>query len=1522
MQTLCADEPASGVVTGLKQPVAVFNNWSAYDELSDSIPQTEALSMRLLNELVRLKKQGVRIDYYVMDAFWFDVAGGYRIWNKKNWPDGPAHWLEACKANGIKPGLWFSTNLIAAGGKPMLHVLPEWEGSVTSDKGTLSLFEGGYLNHLMETLQMCADQGFRAFKFDFACFDAATDAAKRHTLPAEIEERNKQALMQAIKTFRAKNPEVIFIGYNGFGGDMENTITPFRQTVDPHWLEIFETLYSGDPRISDVPMANFWRSQDLYADHMVHQFAFNGLPLSRIDNCAFMIGTTGTCYKRGKAAWKGALILTLARGGWLNVYHGNLELLNDADAAWFARVQKTYMQLQQFGQTNIWGAVAGTGEPYGYLSVGMDGALFTVVNPSQSIREITLPETADNNGRVLFHDSGFQPFIKGNRLVIGAEQLVALGFGSYNAEQYAWGVEEDIHIPQEINPLDATVRIADAHSASVTVQPARKAGIRILFSQRDDAGASFRSWGGAPPHGTKMNEFLSISAKQGKKNIPVKTDHDKMIWSGLSWVAGEIAAENMNTQLPVEITCTAKDGESKNFLIKIYTVSFNHNYYFDPENGKDANSGDSPEQAFRSLAKIRDLALQPGDSVLLKAGAIFTDCLYISCTGSCEQAIVLGKYGGENRPHIQGDATHKQAVHVYNTEYFVIRDLEISNKGDTAVYGLKGLCVEVDNYGESRDIRIENLFIHDVGGGLEIQKGGGIALALQNARDTDTVPSRFVHLLVANCHIKDCARDGIRMIGQWVRSKWFPNKTVLIRQNLIEGIPGDGIVVVGCDSALVEYNTLRNFPATHPPSEACDGIWPWSSDNTLVQFNVVSGHQSIVDAYAYDSDWNCRNTVFRHNLSYNNAGGFMLVIGTNGWPDGWCINGNHGTQIKYNISINDGLRDYPTENRFFSPLIHLTGWTQNTNIEKNLFYIYPKQNRRIDRTILHFTEHDDAFGRGDIFRNNYIHAAEPVICAKEEASVNNEYADNLFTGALQTPAKGFVQHNGIFDKAIWYDKKDENWDKLIDFVKDKTIPVAGRETPVWDIIGYTAKRHTYYISPLGNDKNNGSKSSPWKSFDRHNLALLQAGDTIFLTGDRFEACWFIDSLFAGTKEAPIVITSDAAHPATVGSGNECGLRIAHSEHLKVEHLKFEGSGRKNGSVHPGVFISNCRNILVRNIDIQGYQKSGLHIHASANVVAEQICAHNNGFAGLFVSGIYGSKIASRNIVIRDCKAENNPGDPTVLNNHSGNGILVGFSSQVLIEYSAATGNGWDMPRQGNGPVGIWAYESDSVLIQYCIAYRNKTQKGAADGGGFDLDGGMTNSTIQYCLSYENEGSGFGLFQYAGASPWYNNTIRHCISENDGAVSAAQAGICVWNSSDDPNQLKDCYVYNNTVYNEKGAAVSFEAQSRNSGFYFCNNIFVVKNRFIEGESISATFAGNNGYCLSDAGRTLKGTDNRNINPQLNHPGRTNLVDPRQLPTFDAYNLPADSPLKTAGINPTGTPGPHTYHQKEIGAVMCQ
>ncbi len=462
----------------------------------------------------------------------------------------------------------------------------------------------------------------------------------------------------------------------------------------------------------------------------------------------------------------------------------------------------------------------------------------------------------------------------------------------------------------------------------------------------------------------------------------------------------------------------------------------------------------------------------------------------------------------------------------------------------------------------------------------------------------------------------------------------------------------------------------------------------------------------------------------------------------------------------------------------------------------------------------------------------------------------------------------------------------------------------------------------YYISRKGSPKNDGSIRKPFAALDSVVLSKLNAGDTVyFMGGERFDTSLYIHSLRAGTRENPIVISSWGNAKATIASGNKTGLLVYDSEYIKIENLHFVGSGRKKGNTKEGLCLSNSRCMDVADVEIEGYQKSGLEIYCCSQVVAERVYAHDNGYAGIQVSGESGRKDAAYDVLISHCKAVNNPGDPTNMDNHSGNGIVVGRCKKVTIEYCVATNNGWDMPRIGNGPVGIWAFEADSILIQYCISYRNKTSKGGQDGGGYDFDGGVTNSTIQYCLSYENEGAGYSLFQYKGASLWYNNVVRYCISENDGNVSNGMGGIFVWNNSEDPEELKDCYIYNNTIYNERGGAMCFEKKSNNKNFFYYNNIFVGRDDLNKEAPVSGHFIGNNWFSLlSGTGFNMGGTLNfeqwaeatgqelwkgkivgLNVKPIFKRPGKTVLTDPILLHEYDAYCLAEDSPLRYKGLD---------------------
>lgn len=338
---------------------------------------------------------------------------------------------------------------------------------------------------------------------------------------------------------------------------------------------------------------------------------------------------------------------------------------------------------------------------------------------------------------------------------------------------------------------------------------------------------------------------------------------------------------------------------------------------------------------------------------------------------------------------------------------------------------------------------------------------------------------------------------------------------------------------------------------------------------------------------------------------------------------------------------------------------------------------------------------------------------------------------------------------------------------------------------------------------------------------------LVAGDTVYLSGV-FNGTLSLKEGVKGSARKPIVIMG----PGVIRSENEGGVALYKVGYIVLSHLQLTGAGRKGGNTKNGLALNTCQHIKVDSLAVEGFQKAGVCVYASSDVTISRVLAHDNGYAGISIEGAYGTRNC-HHIVIKDCRAENNPGDPTNLTNHSGNGIVAGYCRKVVIENCVATNNGWDMPRVGNGPVGIWAYESDSVLISHCISFRNKTAKGADDGGGFDLDGGVTNSVIQYSLSYENAGSGFGLFQYAGASKWFHNSVHDCVSNNDGLVSAARAGVFIWNSSRDAEQLADCSFYNNVVYNTKGAAINYAVEGEHKRFRFYNNAFVTTDSVIIG-----------------------------------------------------------------------------------------
>ena len=571
----------------LRDPIWYYSNWSAYDELSDDVELTEELAMRQLGELARLRRLGVKLDYYLMDAFWYAPDGAYRTWRKPHWPNGPDRWIAACQQIGVKPGLWFSANVV---GKDLkIELAPQWRSSLgkstSSTEQSLSFSEGGFLNDFMDVLQYWYNRGIQMIKLDFADFSATGPKARENQSKAEVYERNKTALRNALVTFRRKNPEVVFLAYNFFldfpyePKATDNPAALFRSSsVDLRWLEVFDSLFSGDARPADIPQVNFWRSIDLFTDQQVRFYEKKFVPLDRIDSAGFMSGDTNTSFRRKAHAWKGMLILNAARGGWVNTFYGSLQYLDDENARWFARVQKIYLPLQAEGRTKTFGEDPDEVQAYGFGSVDATGSIYTVVNPAQEIVTVSLPtlssaQTPLQSGRVIFSDAGFVPKLGDSVVTLGPGQMASIGFGRYSAPEYDLGVQEDVSIPRDIRPIAADFVRNPPNAIEATIAVPTTGDIRIVFQQRDQAGN---------PLTTKTNEtsktsfgkLLKIWAEQGGNRVTVEMDYDRYLWSGLSWASGEIRGESLKRGQPITIHCSTVEEGPVSLKGDLYVVEY------------------------------------------------------------------------------------------------------------------------------------------------------------------------------------------------------------------------------------------------------------------------------------------------------------------------------------------------------------------------------------------------------------------------------------------------------------------------------------------------------------------------------------------------------------------------------------------------------------------------------------------------------------------------------------------------------------------------------------------------------------------------------------------------------------------------------------------------------------------------------------------------------------------------------------------------------------------------------------
>lgn len=424
-------------------------------------------------------------------------------------------------------------------------------------------------------------------------------------------------------------------------------------------------------------------------------------------------------------------------------------------------------------------------------------------------------------------------------------------------------------------------------------------------------------------------------------------------------------------------------------------------YYVDSREGDDARSGTTPAGAWRSLESVNRTTFAPGDRVLLRAGSVWEGvALHPLGSGTPEAPIVLARYGEGARPALHGKGRVPWVLGLQNQEGWEISDLEITNFTDGAPQQHRGVEIRVKDFGWARHVHLKNLLVHDVNaqstytndGDTVAKSFGAIATIIEGTAK----PTAWDDLVVEGCEIRDCGPMGLVMLSTWMAGHrendpktWFPSKGVVIRGNRFERIARNGLLVRGSVAPLIE----RNFWRECGRLGSGNAMFVFHCDDALIQFNeacFTKYNPGDSDAAGFDSDYNCRRSVFQFNYSHDNEYGAFLVCAQGGRVKGF----NDGTIIRYNISENDG-----------GNLVRFSGIPTNTQIYNNTFYAKPglanpREANVPPRIVYHKTW--GGWSAGVKFFNNVVVNDSAATVYEFGESKDNVYAHNVFVG--QHPA--------------------------------------------------------------------------------------------------------------------------------------------------------------------------------------------------------------------------------------------------------------------------------------------------------------------------------------------------------------------------------------------------------------------------------------------------------------------------------------------------------------------------------------
>lgn len=275
-----------------------------------------------------------------------------------------------------------------------------------------------------------------------------------------------------------------------------------------------------------------------------------------------------------------------------------------------------------------------------------------------------------------------------------------------------------------------------------------------------------------------------------------------------------------------------------------------YNYYIDSNYGNDTNDGRTKKSPWKSLSRIEQQEILPGDTLFFKRGSSYSEQLTIKYSGEKDKPIVITEYGDKS-----------------------LKVVSFTNVTFNPKIQKFGNCIRLKgNY-----IIVENLYFHDTVAELDEDAGSFLIMWELGAIYIDKDAKNCI---VRNNEIFNCG-VGIKSYGQYAKIEY--NYIHDCNRVLKKWGWGPIAIWLGADYQEVSYNKIINYSAVHPNitwgknsyGEGADGGAIEIDDarnpksNISIHHNYSRDNQGFIEVTWKDVKQNPKyeNFVIHHNVS-------------------------------------------------------------------------------------------------------------------------------------------------------------------------------------------------------------------------------------------------------------------------------------------------------------------------------------------------------------------------------------------------------------------------------------------------------------------------------------------------------------------------------------------------------------------------------------------------------------------------------------------------------------------------------